>query len=99
MALVRPNLKMNKVLLQHDNAQPHTSIRTRKAITSFGWTIMPHLPYSPDLAPSDYHLFGAMKDALRGKHYGNDKKIKTGVKNWLCKQLPEFHKTGIHAFI
>ena len=35
---VRPNLKMSKVFLQHDNARPHTSIRTREAITSSRWT-------------------------------------------------------------
>jgi hypothetical protein len=25
------------------------------------WNVLPHPPYSPDLAPSDYHLFGPMK--------------------------------------
>ena len=45
---VRPNLDMANVLLQHNNAHPHTSIRTMEAITSFGWTVIPHLPYSPD---------------------------------------------------
>lgn len=96
---VRPNLEMNKVLLQHDNARPHTSIRTREAITSFGWTTLPHPPYSPDLAPSDYHLFGAMKEALRGEHYGNDEEVKSAVRNWLRKQPPEFYEAGIHALI
>ena len=52
--LVRPNLDMANVLLQHDNARPHTIIRTMEAIISFGWTVIPHLLYSPDLAPSDY---------------------------------------------
>lgn len=28
------------------------------------WTVLPHPPYSPDLAPSDLHLFGALKDAI-----------------------------------
>ena len=83
---VRPNLETNKVLLQHDNARPHTSMRTREAITSFGWTTLPHPPYSPDLAPSHYHFFGAMKKSLRGKHYENDEKVKTSVKKWLCEQ-------------
>ena len=55
---VRPNLPIDKVLLLHDNARPHTSIRTRETITLYGWTTLPHPPYSPDLAPSDYHLFG-----------------------------------------
>ena len=30
---VRPDLDMSKVLLQHDNARPHTSIRTREVLT------------------------------------------------------------------
>ena len=55
---VRPALKMSKVLLQHDNARPHTSLKTREVISSFGWTTISHPPYSPDLAPSDFHLFG-----------------------------------------
>ena len=36
---IRPALEMSKVLLQHDNARPHTSLKTRKFISSFGWTI------------------------------------------------------------
>ena len=90
---------MNKVLLQHDNARSQASIRTRKAIFSFGWTTVPHPPYSHDLAPSDYHLFDTMKDALRDKHYGNDQEMKIAVKTWLRKQPPEFYKTGIYPLI
>ena len=63
------------------------------------WVTVPHPPYSFDLAPSNYHLFGAIKDALRDKHYGNDKEVKITFKNWLCKQPPEFYKTGIYALI
>ena len=73
-----PQLEMKKVFLQHDNAQPHKSIKTREAITSFEWITVSHPPYSPDLAPSDYHLFGTMKEELRGKHYTDDE----------VKQLP-----------
>ena len=29
---VRPALEMSKVLLQHDNARPHTSLKTREVI-------------------------------------------------------------------
>ena len=50
------------------------------------------------LALSNYHLFGAMKDALEGTHYGNDE-VKIAVKNWLHKQPPEFYKTKIHALV
>jgi transposase len=42
--------EVNQVLFLHDNARQHTSLCTRKAITKIGWTVLPHPPYSPDLA-------------------------------------------------
>ena len=61
---VRPALEMYKVLLQHDNARPHTSLKTVEVISSFGWTTISHPAYSPDLAPSDFHLLGPFKKNL-----------------------------------
>jgi len=55
---VRPE-KKTTFLLQHNNARPHTSLKTVEHIVKLGWTVVPHPPYSPDLAPSDFHLFGA----------------------------------------
>jgi histone-lysine N-methyltransferase SETMAR len=48
---VRPNRNAGDMLIQHDNARPHTSLRSQEAIAKFGWTVLPHPPYSPDLAP------------------------------------------------
>ena len=31
----------------------------------------PHPLYSPDLAPSDFHLLGPMKDGLRGARFAD----------------------------
>ena len=70
-----------------------------EAITSFGWTVIPHPPYSPDLAPPDYYLFGPKKEGLRGIRYRNDYKVKTAVLNWLRHQPAEFYNTGIHALV
>jgi hypothetical protein len=60
------------MLLQHDNAQPHTSLRTQEAITKFGWNVLPHPSYIHDLGPSDFHLFGPLKDTLRGTSFEDD---------------------------
>jgi hypothetical protein len=38
------------VLLQHDNAQPHTARSTIATIQDLSFKCLPHLPYSPDLA-------------------------------------------------
>ena len=51
-----------KVILQHDNARPHTALLTLKKIENVGWEVLPHPPYSPELAPSDYLLFGTVKN-------------------------------------
>ena len=77
----------------------HTRIRTRETITSFGWITLPHPLYSPDLAPSDYHLFGSMKEGLRGKHYASDMEVKTAGTNWHQELSIEFYEAGIHALI
>jgi hypothetical protein len=46
------------VRLLRDNATPHTAGKTRETIEKMGWEILEHLPHSPDLAHSDFHLFG-----------------------------------------
>jgi [histone H3]-lysine36 N-dimethyltransferase SETMAR len=63
---IRPTMAMQDVLLQHDNARPHSSLRTMEAITKFQWTVLPHPCYNPDLAPSDYHLFGKAERRFAG---------------------------------
>jgi len=72
-------------LIQHDNARPHTSLRTQVAIAKFGWTVLPHPPHSPDLAPSDFRLFGALKYALHGTRF-DDKSMIRAVRTWLREQ-------------
>jgi len=65
---VRPE-KKTVFLLQLDRARPHTSFNTVKHIANLGWTVLQHPPYSPDLASSDFHRLGPMKDGLRGQHF------------------------------
>ncbi|KAI6656645.1 hypothetical protein LOD99_11275 [Oopsacas minuta] len=55
------------VLHQHDNSLAHTSRRTLVEIQHLRLELLPHPPYSPDLAPSDYCLFSEMKRPLRSK--------------------------------
>ena len=33
---------------------------TKKKIMELNWTVLQHPPYSPDLASTDYHLFGSL---------------------------------------
>ena len=57
----RPELATRKgVIFHQDDARPHTSLFTRKKLLELGWEVMPHPPYSPHLAPSNYHLFRSL---------------------------------------
>ncbi len=85
-----------KVILQQDNAGPHTARLTKAKIRELGWEVLPHPPYSPDLAPSDFHLFLAMANAQQGTKFANDEAAKRHTDNFL--QLKEFDGDGEENF-
>ena len=61
----RPSLiNRGRIVFHQDNARPHTSLVTRQQLRELGWEVLLHPPYSPDLAPSDYHLFLSMANEL-----------------------------------
>ncbi|XP_026825471.1 histone-lysine N-methyltransferase SETMAR-like [Ooceraea biroi] len=65
---LRPQLVNRKGILFHqDNARPHVSALTLRKIGELNWELLEHPPYSPDLAPSDYHLFRSLQNFLNGK--------------------------------
>ncbi|GFG38062.1 hypothetical protein Cfor_10642 [Coptotermes formosanus] len=90
---VQTSKNVAEILLEC-NTQPHTSLKTQEAIIKFGWTVFPHPPYSPDLVPPDVHHFGALKDAICGKSFGNDDKVIEDVKMWLQVQKSNWYNTG-----
>jgi len=52
-------------------------------------------PYSPDLAPSDYHPFPGLKKQLKGCHFLSDAEVTAAVKTWLDGQPSEFFLSGL----
>jgi histone-lysine N-methyltransferase SETMAR len=45
----------------------HRALATQKKLAYQGFQCLDHPPYSPDLAPSDYHLFPGLEKQLKGK--------------------------------
>jgi hypothetical protein len=43
----------------------HRALATQKKLAYLGFQFLDHPPYSPDLAPSDYHLFPGLKKIER----------------------------------
>ena len=90
----RPMLR-RRVVLQHDSARPHTSALTKDKIAALGWEILPHPPYSPDLAPSDFYLFRSLQNSLSGKTFADDEQIRTRVHQFLASKPESFYRAGI----
>ncbi|GBO11540.1 hypothetical protein AVEN_67834-1 [Araneus ventricosus] len=55
----------------------------------------PRSPYSPDLAPSDFHLFLNMKEFLGGKRFGSGEELENAVTTWLNELAAEEYDIGI----
>ena len=85
------------VLLQHDNARPHTARSNVATIQDLSFECLPHLPYSPDLPPSDFHVYGPLKEAMGGKSFRLDEEVQQAVHEWLRSQPEDFFSRGIHA--
>ena len=58
LTVTRPAVVNRKtVFFLEDNARPHVAKIVGGKLRSLGWERLVHPPYSPDIAPSDYHLF------------------------------------------
>jgi hypothetical protein len=55
--------------LHHDNTPSHTSVFTQQFLVKYKTDVIPHLPYSPDLAPCDFFLFPKTKLKLKGRRF------------------------------
>ncbi|GFN82737.1 histone-lysine N-methyltransferase SETMAR [Plakobranchus ocellatus] len=78
----RPWLLRKGVVIQHDNATPHSANLTQQWLQRYGWEILPHPAHSPDLAPSDFHLFGPLKRHLGGMAFETEDDLISELRNW-----------------
>jgi len=80
----------------HDNAPAYRAFGTQKKLAYLGFQFLDHSPYSPDLAPSDYHLFpGLKKKQLNGRHFSSDAEVIVAAETWLDGQASEFFFSGL----
>ena len=87
----------NKLILLHDNAPSHTAAAVKGTIDKLGWETPPHPAYSPDLAPSDYHLFTSLGHAVGSQHFQSHEEVQNWLVNWFGTKPMEFYRGGIRA--
>ena len=92
-------LLLKCVVLLHNNARPHTAAYTPEMLQKFKFEVMAHPPYSPYLVPFDYHLFGTLKEALRGRRFTLAQEVKEAVHAWFAAQPKTIFSEGIRKLV
>ncbi|XP_066994420.2 histone-lysine N-methyltransferase SETMAR [Anabrus simplex] len=93
----RPGLARKKVIFHQDNAPPHTSVIAMAKLHELGYELLPHPPYSPDLAPSDFHLFPKLKIFLGGQRFSTREELTVKLERYFTGLEESHFRDGIKA--
>lgn len=84
------------VLYQHDNAPAHRARSIKAKLDELpGVEVLPHPPYSPDLAPSDYGLFRSMASFLRGRRFETYHDVDSACREFFASKSKEWYSEKI----
>ena len=84
-----------KVIFHQDNGLCYKSIATIAKLHEMHFILLPHPPYSPDLAPSDYWLLADFKRMLQGKRFGSNEEVILKTEVYFEAKDKLFYKKGI----
>ncbi|XP_055951552.1 histone-lysine N-methyltransferase SETMAR-like [Argiope bruennichi] len=88
------------MILLHDNAFPHIAHDVATTLHKFHWEVLKHPPYGPDLSPcQDYHIFGALKEDLRGRQFASNSELQSWIQLGFHRQPQTFLHDGIDHLV
>jgi [histone H3]-lysine36 N-dimethyltransferase SETMAR len=88
-----------KVLFHQKNASCHESIKTTAKLHNLGYKLLPHPPYYPDLAPSDFFLFTDLKRMLTGKKISTNEEVIVETESYFETTSKSYYKNGIDKLL
>ena len=59
------------IIFHRDKTRPHVSLMIMQKLLQLVWEVLIHLPYLPDITPSDFHLFLSLQNFLIGKIFNS----------------------------
>lgn len=91
----RSYLSKKKPIFLQDNAPAHKSVKTMAKLHELRFELLPHPPYSPDLAPSDYYLFPNLKRWLRGQRFSTNEEVEWETDAYFEGLEQDYYSKGI----
>ena len=83
------------IIFHQDEARPHVSLMTRQKLLQLVWEVLLYLPYSPDVTPSDFHLFRSLQNSLNGKNFSSLEDCKRHLEQFFAQKDKKFWEDGI----
>ena len=68
---------------------------TRQKLLQLGWEVLIHPPYSPDIAPLNFHLFPSSQNSLNGKNFNFLEDCKRHLEQFFSQKDKKFWEGGI----
>ena len=90
-----PQMQKKKVLFHQDSAPCHKSMKAMVKLNELCFELLPHSPYSPDLAHSDYWLCDDLKKLCKGKKLGSSEEVIAETEDYFESKDESFYKKGI----
>ena len=84
-------------ILLHDKAKLNVAQPMLLKINKFGYEVLPHPRYSPDLSPTDYHFFKHLDNFLQIKCFHNQQDAENS--EFFESQSMHFYTTGTNKLI
>ncbi|GBO21130.1 hypothetical protein AVEN_40544-1 [Araneus ventricosus] len=97
--LLPNNCEESGAVFIQDYSLPHSALVTQQLLEQFKWDLSDHVAYSPDLAPSDFHLFSELKNWSEGQSFQSNEKLQSNAKAHLTSLAAMFFEEGIEKLL
>ena len=85
------------MLFHQDNTPVQTSVIAMAKINELKLKLLPHTPYLPDLAPSDYFLSSNLKKWLDPQIFANNEEMESAINGYFEELDGSHYKQGREA--
>ncbi|KAG5327165.1 MOS1T transposase, partial [Pseudoatta argentina] len=75
----------------------HVAKPVKTYLETLKWEVLPHPPYSPDIGPSDFHLFRSMAHGLADRRFHSYEEAQKWIDSWIASKDMSFVRRGIHV--
>ena len=70
-----------------------------RKLTDWGYEVLPHPPYFPDLSPSDNHFFKHLHNFVRNKTFRAKEDVESAFMNFSASKSQDFYRRGINNLL